>query len=321
MLVAGVLLLLLPALPSASASVVTPPVATPAVVTPAVATPMQADGDPKLTVEPASARPGDVITVRLTGWSSVAATVTVCGNLAMRGSADCDVSRGQGVPLAPTDGAATLQVTLSEPPAPCPCVVRAASGSFDEVATARLDIIGAPQAPVVEPSTATPLISVAVDASRAPESLIGIARAALGGTTIYELTITLRNLTAAPLQAVKVTGAAVRSGKTVATFTVGSRALQPGEVYEHRDEIEVPGPAIGPIRWDAAASGAGPAAHAGEVTRHTPVALLALLALLAGDIAAMLLRRRRARERRRSVDTTDADESLREDVPLLSISG
>lgn len=244
----------------------------------------------------------------------MAATVTVCGNLARRGSADCDLRRGQGVPLVPTGGDASVKLVVAAPSVPCravPCVVRAASGSHDEVATAPLTIVGAPEAPVVEPSTDGPLVSVSVDARRAPEGLVGAARAALGGRNRYEVAVSVQNLTGGPLREVRVSGTAARSAHTVASFAADARPLEPGETYTYQREVEVPAPGFGTLRWEAAASGAGPPVRSEQATRNVPVVLLALVAVFVGDATAIVLRWAR---RRREARPLPADEEAVDEV-------
>lgn len=253
---------------------------------------------PRIHVDPGSARPGELVLVELSGWASTAATVTVCGNLALRGSTDCDVRAGQGVPLAATGGEGSAQLAVAEPPVPCPCVVRASSGSHDEVATVPLDIIGAPVAPVVRPSDPGPLFAVTVNARRSSRGVIDAARAALGGPAVYEVEVAVRNRTAAVLDAVTVAARAQTwSTDSAASFSTAPRPLHPGETWRHRAQVEVPAPSIGTLRWEAIASGAGPAVRAEWATNDVPVVLVAIVALLAGDLAAMLCRARRRRLR------------------------
>lgn len=268
---------------------------------------------PRVQVEPAAARPGEVVLVQLTGWKSVAATVTVCGNLARRGSADCDVRAGQGVPLAVTGGVASARLVVTEPPAPCPCVVRAASGSHDEVATAPLEVIGVPVAPVVEPADPGPLLSVTIEPRRAPEGVLDTVRAALGGPVAYEVEVSVRNRTAAPLAAIRVGGRArTRFSDTAGTFTVDAGPLGPGETWRHRARVEMPALALGTLHWEAVASGAGEPIRAERATRNVPVALLAVAALLVGDVAAIggRLAAKRARARAEPDGSSGGDADL-----------
>lgn len=264
----------------------------------AAAAPAAAQPDPAgptVTVDPPAARPGDPVAVTVSGFESLTVTVTVCGNLALRGSADCDVRSGEGVTFGASSGEDGTILYVTSPPAPCPCVVRVANSSHDEVAAAPIDIIGAPTAPVVESATGGPLVAVAVEARRAPQGILGAVRAALGGPARYDIEVTVRNVTAGPLRAVRISGTATRSGRQVASFGTGPRSFAPSETYVHRESVEVPAPGIGALRWEAAVSGAGAVATGERATSHTPVALLVLVAVAVGDVAAIAVRRLRAR--------------------------
>lgn len=150
-------------------------------------------------------------------------------------------------------------------------------------------MIGAPVAPVVEPEHAGPLVAVSVDARRAPSGLAGSARAALGGPATYDVTVSVRNLTDDTLAAVQVTGAAAhRWDDAAASFDLGApEPLAPRETWHRTVEVELPAPATGEVRWEVVASGAGPAVRDERTTTTTPVLLLALVAVLAVDLAAM----------------------------------
>lgn len=243
---------------------------------------------PVVTVDPPAARPGEPVAVTISGFESVTVTVAVCGNLARRGSADCDVRSSEGLFPGLGGGEDGTRLFVTEPPAPCPCVVRVANSTHDEVATAPLDVIGAPEAPVVEPERTGPLLAVSVDARRAPSGLVASARAALGGPATYEVTVSVRNLTDDTLSAVEVAGASAhRFDDAAASFELTPGLLAPRETWRRTVEVEVPAPAIGDLRWEVVASGAGPAVRAERTTTATPVLLLALVALLAVDLAAM----------------------------------
>lgn len=243
---------------------------------------------PSVTVDPPAARPGEPVAVTVSGFESMTVTVAVCGNLARRGSADCDVRSSEGLSPGLGGGEDGTRLFVTEPPVPCPCVVRAANSSHDEVATAPLEVIGVAVAPVVEPERTGPLLAVSVEVRRARSGLAGSARAALGGPTTYEVAVSVRNRTDETLDAVRVAGvSAHRFDDDAASFEVTPGPLGPRQTWRRSVEVEVPAPAIGDLRWEVVASGAGPAVRAERTTTATPVLLLALLAVLAVDLAAM----------------------------------
>lgn len=271
----------------------------------AAGAPRPGQGGPTITVDPQAARPGEAVLVTLSGWESVAVTVAVCGNLARRGSLDCDVRSAEGMTLGAGGGNGSVQLFVTAPPAPCPCVVRAASATYDEMATAAFEVIGAPVATVVEPEDPGPLVAVSLEARRAQPGLAAAARAALGGPVAYEVTVSVRNLTDGELAGIQVAGvAASRFDDAAASFVLRPpERLAPRATWRHRVQVEVPAPSIGELRWEVVASGAGPAVPAEHHTTNTPLALLALVAVLVVDLA-VIAWRFASRQRMRAVQSS-----------------
>jgi hypothetical protein len=113
-----------------------------------------AGAQPTVAASVPAAAVGDTILVRLEGWLPAAVTVTVCGNLAARGSQDCDLLSGRGIGVG-SDGRAVAEMAVARPPSPCPCVLRAATAASDVVSTAPLEIDGMPTGPIVYPVVIT----------------------------------------------------------------------------------------------------------------------------------------------------------------------
>jgi hypothetical protein len=86
--------------------------------------------------------------VKVTGSNFPPSTnvqVQICGNQALDGSGDCDLSTSQEVATTPK-GLFQLQLSVALPPKPCPCVVMAIDFSLSITPTTPFDVIGAPVA-------------------------------------------------------------------------------------------------------------------------------------------------------------------------------
>lgn len=270
------------------------------------AQPVEGTG-PNISLDRAEVQVGEPVVVTLTGWQARSVTLSVCGNLAKRGSADCNLVASRAVGLARNGPTTRTQFVVPPPLGACPCVVRASSTAQDEVAVAVLRIGGVPVAPVIEPSTGPP-IAVSVHARPAPRGFLAVARSALGGPTAYEVTVSVRNQSTEVLSGLSLAGSAGRSRDDDAvSFDIPSPgALAPGASWEHEARVTLPAPALGRFVWQVTASGAGPAVHAATSVRRVPIAFVVLMAILVVDVAAMVGRRISRRERRglRTLSTT-----------------
>lgn len=247
---------------------------------------------PVISLGKATLRPGEGVVVTFAGWTARVVTLSVCGNLAKRGSADCNMVTARAVELASAGGAARVEFFVSAPPVDCPCVIRASSTSQDEVAVAPIDLVGVPVGPVVDPYLG-PLVSVSLDARAAHSGFLAAVRSALGGPTTYDVTVSVRNLSAEALSKLGLSGSAGRSGTSeVVSFDVPSpETLGPGQAWTHQTRVTLPAPVFGRFVWRVTASGAGPAVHADSSTRHMPIALVLLATILVADLLFMLWRR------------------------------
>jgi hypothetical protein len=263
------------------------------------ATPTAASADDRLSlaVSPAEAKLGDQVTVRLERWESAAVTLTVCGNLGLRGAPDCDLIRGQGVGMR-RSGPTLTGLTVAAPPASCPCVVRAASATGSEVQTAPLTIIGVPVGPVVPQGPAPATLAIATDVTDAQRGPVGIVRGLLGGRTDHQLTIVLQNLTTATLSKVTLRAAVGRAtGDAQPVALPAVEPLEPGDTRRFDVPASIPAPRWGRHHWHVSADGAGPQVAAQSTSTSTPLLLYLLVALLAGDVTAIAVRKLRHRIR------------------------
>jgi hypothetical protein len=271
---------------------------------------------PTIELDRTAAGIGEEVVVTLRGWPDRVVTLSVCGNLARRGSVDCNQVASQGVALN-RDGSPTLTgFAVPTPPTTCPCVIRASSTRQDAVAVAPIELHGVPVGPLVG-TAADPPVRVSLGARRATGGLIGSLRSALGGPTTYEVTVLVHNRSAETLTAVAVAGAATRGGDDVGALTLPAPGpLEPGATWEQVVRSTLPAPVVGTFGWEVTASGAGPAAHAELARGIRPVWLLVLGLVLVLDVGAIAWRwigrrRRKRRARRALVPGQVADASTR----------
>ena len=254
---------------------------------------------PSIVLDRTSIRPGERVLVTLDGFDGTAVTISVCGNRAQRGSPDCNLTASEGLGLD-TDGTPTMtEFPVAAPSTTCPCVVMASTTSYGEVAVAPIELIGHPVGPVVGSSTLE-AVAVTVDVKRAPRGVLASLRAAVGGPTTYDVTVSVRNRSTATLEKIVLEGSAGRSrdGDLRALDLPPPPALAPGETWTHVARTEVPAPAVGTFAFTVTASGSGPAVSTVQTTRTLPLGLLLVVGMLVVDVGAIAWRRRRRRLRR-----------------------
>jgi sortase A len=275
---------------------------------------------PTIALDRSTAHPGDNIVVQFHNWQSRDVTLSICGNLARRGSVDCNIVGSEGVPISALSPETLSDFVVPVPPTTCPCVIRAANSTQTEIAYAPVVLIGVATGPLVSPSDFSP-IDTTVDVRRVHAGLGAALRSALGGPTAYDVSVTLRNKSADTLTDVRPYGWAGRSktdqSRTLSFPAVGD--LGPGQSWTHVVHVRTPAPHLGRFYWEVSVSGAGPAVHAESVTRDTPWLLVVLVALIIGDIAVIVARRfRRRSSAPRATSTSDGEVASSPDVPLGS---
>ena len=160
-------------------------------------------------------------------------TFEICGQLAINGSADCDMATSRSAGVG-SDGRTGAQLEVVEPPEPCPCVVRATSTSSTRVATTSLDIQGVPFEPVqVDPARLNPpQLEIRTAHLRSTSGW----RSLFGGPPEATAVLTLANSGRGPIEHVPVT---VLYGRGDAPTRMGGEPavdrLGPGE--ERRAEV------------------------------------------------------------------------------------
>jgi len=258
---------------------------------------------PTITLDRYSIEPGGRVLVTLDGFEGTAVTISVCGNQARRGSVDCNMTASEGLGLD-TDGSSTLtEFPVAAPAAPCPCLIRASTLSFDELAVAPIELLGHPIGPVVGAPALEPL-DISVAPRRASRGIVASIRSAIGGPTAYDVTVSVRNRSTETLEHVVLAGSAGRSREddmTTLELPAPGR-LEPGQTWEKVVRSEIPAPVLGGFVWHVTASGAGPGITVEETTRVLPVGLVILALIFAVDVGAIVWRRVARRRLRRRVD-------------------
>ncbi|MGH9085493.1 MAG: hypothetical protein ACRDYW_08575 [Acidimicrobiales bacterium] len=255
---------------------------------------------PSVSVDRPSVLPGERVVVTLSGWSGRVVTLSMCGNLARRGSADCNMIASQGVPLDRGGRVTVAEMTVVAPSVSCPCLVRASSPTNDQLAVAPIELVGVPIAPVVGDGAADAL-EVHLVAAVVEGGLIERVRAALGGPTRFDVTVTVRNRSTETIPLVTLGGTMSRGGSDVGSLDLAPvRDLAPAQVWEHTLQADVPAPALGELAYSVSANGAGTTAQAAWRARRAPLLLLLLVSIVVVDVAVMVvrgLRRRRSKAR------------------------
>lgn len=282
----------------ASAGAIEPAPSTPPSTVPADVDTEPARTGPRIVLDRTEVELGEPIIVTLTGFTSQQATVAVCGNLAKRGSTDCNMPQSQSERIRAEEPETLTQLFIQEPPAACPCIVRAL-GTNGEFAIAPIDLVGHPIAPLVSPAVG-PLIEVDLSAERVPTNLSGRLRTGLGAATRFAVTASVRNLTTETLGNVALRArVSHRLSDDAAPVEFDQPGpIEPGQTWTQTIEVTLPAPMIGTFTWSVAAGGAGPTVEDTSVTDAVPVVLYTLVAILVLDLIVLAVRAIRRSRRR-----------------------
>jgi hypothetical protein len=244
------------------------------------------------TVVPArtAAAPGARVLVDVVGWEpGSSATVVLCGNEARRGSQDCDLRHGQSVELYTADSKKVL-LTVSLPPAPCPCVLRAYDVHSNVVITTPFEVIGAPTAPVVDGDAAVPrFIEVSARLREVRGSFTDRLRKILGGPVGRRLVLDVRNTSGGPLSGVTVSAALGRSaGHGEALEAPAPFDLAAGEHREVAVDVRIGAPSHGRYVVSGTTFAGGSAVPFSTGTSTTPVGLYILVLIVLVDLSVLI---------------------------------
>lgn len=254
---------------------------------------------PTVSLDRAEAAPGDSLIVTVSGFDARPVTISVCGNEARRGSADCDM-RGSRARETQPDGPIGTDLTVTAPPTPCPCIVRVSTQDNRMIGVAPIVIIGHPVADVVGASPSDQPLIADIVAEPASVGVSDQLRSSLGGSTTYDVTVRVTNTAAFEILDVAVAATFTR-GRFDDTRNIdvpNPGPLAPGQTWEETVAVDVPALTFGDVEWTATASGQGPAVTATDSTSSRPVLLYVLGTILVIDLT-ILLWRLVARARRR----------------------
>ncbi len=268
---------------------------------------------PSVLVDQPQAKPGERVRVSVEGFTAAYVTVSICGNEARRGSSDCDLVGSKGFELL-ADGELTwTELVVTEPPAPCPCVIRVSTPTSDIVSVVPFSVAGHPVEELSGPRPDDPLVEILVDPKPVAEGAFGWLRASLGGAADYDVTISVRNLTQDILRRVALDGSVGRDEFDISTtFALKNPGvLGGGQTSSQTVRVRLPAPTIGTFVWRVSAGGAGPTVTTLVERRETPWMLIVLVGLLVVDVALIVTRWLTARRARRNA----AEVVVRQDGP------
>jgi hypothetical protein len=246
--------------------------------------------------------PGGRTTLTIGGFTSPWVQISICGNEARRGSADCGTDTSEGVEVSRSEPL-TIAMPVAAPPADCPCVIRVVGQNADEVAHTPIEVIGHPVSPLTDPPLIGEVVAVSITATELFTGALDALRSDLGGRTSYEVTVRVRNLANTPLKRVNLSASAGggEGDDSVARVDVDDPGLiGVGQTWQQTVVVELPAPAFGSTEWRAVASGAGPSVIATSATEHRPWLLIAAAAALVVIVWMLFVRWRMRRRAARS---------------------
>lgn len=292
-----------------------------ATVSPGLA-PAAAQAGPSIALDRSEAAPGSPLLVTFQGFESQFVDIVVCGNLAYRGSADCNMTAGVSKETLSGGRPKLVELIAHPPPTHCPCIVRATASSGDAFAVAPLVITGHPVAELVGVPDG-PLVEVEVEAVEANDGLLASLRSLLGGRTRLETTVSVRNTTTETLSRLALSGSVGHwtDDDAVVLDLEAPAALEPGQTFTQDVVAEVSAPSFGTFDVEAVASGAGSSVTESVEVAHRPWLLYLFLAVLVVDLVVMVGRwvlRWAARDEGQLYDD-DLDDDLDDDGDVIDL--
>jgi hypothetical protein len=265
-----------------------------------------------ISVQPDSGAPGITVTVKGTNFPpSTDVQVQICGNQALDGSGDCDLTTSQEASTTPK-GLIQLQLAVTTPPKPCPCVVMALDFSLSITPTTPFDVIGAP---VVAPST-TKLHSLQlVSASLQGD---GPWTSWFGAPPQRELIVTVRNPNPTPYAFPPLVLSVGQSRDTTTREATSQRlaTIPPLKTQTYEIPVSFPAVSVGEHQVIGVLGNPGFSTHFEVKTWLFPWGLAVVVLIVLEIIALLITRAFRERRRRRDALAVAAVTEVPVEVPV-----
>jgi hypothetical protein len=131
---------------------------------------------------------GEKMVIRGANWPAGVVSLQVCGSNGIHGTKDCDMPSSRTVGVG-SGGEFGLQITVSAPPVPCPCVVQARSVTGDTVVVAPISL---PEHSFDEnfaqkpdkPSATTLSVTMSLKTPRSWRDYVGVSPARMVSVTV-----------------------------------------------------------------------------------------------------------------------------------------
>ncbi|MGK2948290.1 MAG: hypothetical protein ACSLFP_06935 [Acidimicrobiales bacterium] len=251
--------------------------------------PAAAQTGPSITLDRSEAAPGSPLLVTFEGFESPFVDIVLCGNLAYRGSTDCNMTAGVSKETLSGGRPKLVELIAHPPPTHCPCIGRATASSGDAFAVAPLVITGHPVDELVGVPEG-PLVQVEVEAMRADQGVWASLRSMLGGRTEFETTVAVRNNTTETLSRLALSGSVGHwtDDDAVVLDLEPPAALEPGQTWTEDVVAEVTAPSFGTYQFEVVASGAGASVTETAEVAHRPWLLYLFAVVLVVDLVVMV---------------------------------
>jgi hypothetical protein len=248
---------------------------------------------PAAALDRGVARPGESVEVTGTSWPDGSVVqAQLCGNEALNGSVDCDRANALTVGVG-SDGLFSIQLPVTEPPTPCPCVVLVTSPDLiGTVLRLPLEISGVPVAPPKHDQSTLPVFSLTNLRVAKHQPLSALFGAGHDRTVV----MTVENLGATPIESLPITVTDADAPEEV--IADGElKNLEPGDSTEVRLDFPVRALAHGTTTLNVTVDQSGKALAATTSFSTFPwlLAAVAFLVLLTGLLAWGAHRRRQRR--------------------------
>ena len=273
--------------------------------------------EPLVSLGQSSVELGGQVFVTGAGWGldGNLVQVQVCGNNAINRSQDCALGSSVSAALR-NNGEFSVRLTVAQPPAPCPCVVRVTSQATSAGVNEPIEIIGAPIADLdisnLVPSRAVAVTEMHFEPQHSLSSMFG---GSLKGTLVLTLESTADVVVRDPALAVAYGREADPTG-FVAVPEVGD--LAPGDVRTIEVPMSFDALSFGSNRVVASVDPLGPVEVRTMKYTVVPWGLVALAVLLANLVLWFTVRRMVNRRERNDVERPQDDVSAGDDERVLA---